>query len=269
MLLWFASALAPLWAHEEQLPNELEGVGVKENLGGRVPLDLEFRDESGQKVKLADYFQRQRPVLLSLNYYRCPMLCHVQLDGVVDALRQLNLTAGKEFEFITASINPLETPSEARLKKQEYLQKYGKAEAAAGWHFLTGSKENIEALTKAVGFQYRLDPATGEYAHPAMAAVLTPQGRISRYLYGVEYRPQTMRLSLVEASGGKIGSPLDQVILYCFHYDASRGRYAPVAINIMRLGGLLTVTVLAAMLGTWWARERRAKSTKRDVPVGQ
>ena len=241
------------------VPEELDTVGITEHVDEKIPLDLEFVDEDGREIKLGDYFDGERPVLLTLNYYGCPMLCGLQLNGMVAGLSDMDWTIGDEFEVVTVSINPLETPSLAKAKKQNYLREYGRPEAANGWHFLTGKRLQIDALAEATGFGYEFVPETGEYSHAAAAFVLTPDGRLSRYLYGVVYEPKTVKYSLVEAADGRIGSPLDQIILFCFHYDAEAGAYTPVVMNIMRVGALLTAVVLGAVVGTFWLREHRAK----------
>ena len=249
----------------EPAPKELLDVGVTEHPDVALPLDLTFVDESGNTQALRRFFESGRPVLLTLNYYKCPMLCTLQLNGLAAALRKMDWTPGKEFEIVTVSINPRETPELARLKKQGYLQEYGQPAAAKGWHFLVSPREqNVQALAGTVGFRYHYDRDSDQYAHAAAAMVCTPDGRVSRYLYGVEFDPQTIRLSLVEAGQGKVGSPLDQVLLFCFHYDASKGRYAPAAMNIMRVGGILTAVAVAVTLIRLKRRERR-----RAKPVSE
>ena len=255
-----ATALATAQAQRtEPLPEELEGVGITEHPNEPVPLDLEFLDEQGQTVKLGDFFDGRRPMVLTLNYYRCPMLCGLQLNGLIDALEQMSWTPGDEFDIVTISFDPLETPKLARLKKQSYIKAYGRPAAARGWHFLTGKPPSIEAITKAIGFQYKWVEERQQYAHVAAIYVCTPEGRLSRYLYGVIYDPRTLRLSLVEAAEGKIGSPLDQILLYCFHYDADARRYAPAAMNIMRAGGGLTAVLLGGTLVAFWVRDARKR----------
>ena len=241
------------------VPDDLDDVGIEERLEAQVPLDLRFTDEAGQPVVLADYFGTDKPVVLTMIYYRCPMLCTLVLDGLVDAMREIDWVPGREFEVVTVSIDPREKPKLAVQKKQGYLASFGKPEAGAGWHFLTGDADSIEALTDAVGFRYQYVEQTDEYAHAAALIVLTPDGVVSRYLYGVRHDPRTVRLSLVEASEGRIGSATDKILLYCYRYDAQEGRYAPVAMRIMQLGGMLVAVVLGAMLLTFWLREARQK----------
>ncbi|MCG3195843.1 MAG: SCO family protein [Candidatus Omnitrophica bacterium] len=246
----------PSWAERmEPLPAQLEGVTITEHLNAKIPLELEFKDENGKTIRLGDYFKPGRPVLLTLNYYGCPMLCGLQLNGLLDAMRELDWLPGKEFEVVTVSFDPGETPILAKNKKQNYIREYGRPEAAPGWHFLTGREKEIRALTEAVGFGYRYDEENDEYQHAAALFILTPQGVLSRYLYGVMYEPGTLRLSLVEAGQGKIGSAMDQIILFCFHYDAAEGRYAFAALNVMRVTALLTALILAAVMLKFWRRE--------------
>ena len=237
----------------------LDKVGIEEHLDATLPLDLEFLDEAGRTVRLRDYFDGVRPVILTLNYYRCPMLCGLQLNGVVAGMEELDWTPGVEFEMVTVSIDPLETPELAQAKKENYLKRYQRPAAARGWHFLTGRQVNIERLAETVGFGYTYDVVSGQYAHAAAIFVITPDGRVARYLYGIEYPPKSLKLALMEASQGEIGSPLDQLIMYCFHYDPASRRYAPVAMNIMRVGGGATALVLGATLGVWWLRESRRR----------
>ncbi len=237
----------------------LDKVGVEEHLDARLPLELEFIDEDGRTVRLGDYFDGARPVILTLNYYRCPMLCGLQLNGVVAGLEEMDWTPGVEFEMVTVSIDPLETPELAQAKKENYLKRYQRPAAARGWHFLTGRQDNIERLAETVGFGYTYDVASGQYAHAAAIFVVTPDGRVARYLYGIEYPPKSLKLALMEASEGKIGSAFDQLIMYCYHYDPASRRYAPVAMNIMRIGGGATALLLGLTLGTWWLRESRRR----------
>ncbi|HEX6851915.1 MAG TPA: SCO family protein [Candidatus Polarisedimenticolaceae bacterium] len=244
----------------EPLPKELEGVGVDEKLDAQVPLDLEFTDDLGRKVTLRDFVRGDKPVVLTLNYYRCPMLCTLVLNGYIEGLKALDWYPGGEFTSVTVSIDPRELPTLARAKKQNYLEEYGKPLADRGWPFLVGSAESVKRLTDAVGFRYTYDAQADQYAHAAVILVLTPEGRVSKYLYGVKFEPATLRLALVEASEGRIGSALDQLILYCYHYDPSTGTYAPAALKIMRFGAILTTLVLAVVLGSFWAREFRRRS---------
>ena len=230
-----------------QRPPKLENVGVEQRLDFLVPGNLAFRDETGKTVRLDDYFG-QKPLILNLVYYRCPMLCGEVLAGLTSSMGMVTFDLGREYEVVTVSFDPTETPETAAAKKEEYLRRYGRDGAAAGWHFLTGSAESINALTKAVGFQYQYDPKINQYAHATAIMVLTPQGRISRYFYGVDFPPKDLRLGLVEASHGKIGGPVDQVLLYCYHYDPATGKYGAIIANILQLGAGLTIVIMGIML---------------------
>lgn len=263
LVLLVATAVPAAAQRKEPLPKELEGIGISEHPGARLPLDLEFTDEDGKPVRLAQYFSGTRPVILTMGYYRCPMLCTLVLNSLVDGIRDLAWTPGREFEIVTVSIDPLETPTLARLKKQNYLEEYARPAAAQGWHFLTGREENIKKLADAVGFGYRYVEERQQYAHPAAIFVVTPDGRMARYLYGVVYQPKTVRLALTEAGQGKIGTTADQLLLYCFHYDAHEGRYVLASTNIMRFGGATTALVVGAWLVTSWRRGGRKKAHPR------
>ena len=241
----------------EPLPDELEGVGIEERPDAALPLDAVLVDEQGREVRLGQYFDGERPVVLNLGYYSCPMLCGLVMNGLLDALKELSWTPGDEFRVVTLSIDPGETATLARLKKISALQELARPDAAPGWHFLTGRQTQIQAVTDAAGFQFRWNEQRQEYAHAAALIVCTPDGRVSRYLYGIQFDPQTVRLSLVEAADGRVGSSLDRLLLYCFHYDAEAGRYGPEARNLMKAGGLVTVLLLGGVLTRFWRRERR------------
>ncbi len=242
------------------LPHQLEGVGITEKLGARVDMGLVFTNEAGEKVTLGDYFRRGKPVMLSLAYYSCPNLCNYHLNGVKDALREMNWTLGKEFEYVVVSIDPAETPKLAAEKKANYLKAYGRVGAENGWHFLVGEEASVRALADQVGFQYRWDEESRQWAHSAAAIILTPSGDISRYLFGIHFEPQTMRLSLVEAGQGNVGSLVDKLILYCFHYDPKASKYTLYAMNVMRGGAALVVLVLLAFMTPFWLRQRRSNA---------
>jgi protein SCO1/2 len=246
----------PPGTSSELVPDILEKVGIDQKLDALVPLDAVFRDEQGRQVKLSNYFGK-RPVVLSLVYYECPMLCTQVLNGAVAAFKVLNFTIGDEYEVVTLSFNPKETPAMASAKKQTYLAKYGRPEGVKGWHFLTGEQPAIDAVANAVGFRYTFDTASQQYVHASALIVLTPQGRVSKYFYGIDYPPKDIRLGLIEASDGKIGSPVDQVLLYCFHYDPHAGKYSMVVLNVLRLGGALTVALIGGFIVTMWGLDRR------------
>lgn len=245
--------------HKDALPARLRGVDVEEHLDHALPLGLEFTDTAGRKVSLAEYVRGDRPVIFSLNYADCPMLCSLQLSGLVSVLGKLDRKLGSEFEVVTLSLNPAETSERARETEARYRGDLGALPGVEGWHFLTGSKGSIDALADALGIRYAYNEKRKEYLHPAVLVIATPRGHISRYLYGIEYKAKTLSLSLVEAAEGKVGSSVDRLILYCFHYDESEGRYAPVAMNIMRVGGALTVLCLGAFLGAYWLQVLRRR----------
>ncbi len=241
------------------LPRALEGVDIVEHLGGRIPLDGSFFDEDSQTVRLGDYFHAGRPVVLTLNYYECPMLCTLILNGLVATMQKMDWTPGKQYEIVTVSFNPAEGPTLASAKKESYIESYGHDDAAKSWHFLTGRQESIHALTEAVGFHYRWDEEHKQFLHQAAIFVVTPDGRLSRYLYGVNFDPSTLKMSLLEAAGGKIGSPLNQIIMYCYQYDPKSGGYSLVALRVMQIGAGLFGLALAGFLSALWIRGRRAQ----------
>ena len=228
-------------------PPRLENVGIEQHLDAQIPSDLGFVDDAGRTVKLGDYFGK-KPLILNLVYYNCTMLCGEALAGLTGAMKMMKFDVGKEFDVVTVSFNPQETPDLAAAKKKNYVERYGRAGAASGWHFLTGPAESINALTKAVGFQYQYDPKTSQYAHATAIMVLTPQGRISRYFYGVDFPPKDLRMGLVEASEGQIGNAVDQVLLYCYHYDPATGKYGAIVTNILRLGAGVTIVCLGGLI---------------------
>jgi protein SCO1/2 len=238
-------------------PGVLQEIGFDQRLGEQVPLDLAFTDEGGRTLRLSDYFGR-KPVVLSLVYYECPMLCTISLNGLAAALEVLSFVPGQEFEVVTVSFDPTEPPVLAAAKKKAYLARYKRPGAHAGWHFLTGPQESVDALTRAVGFRYVWDEATKQFAHPAGLVVLTPEGRISHYLFGVEYSPKDLRLALVDAAGGRIGSPVDQLLLYCYQYDPQTGRYSAAILNLVRVAGALTILALGGFILTA-GRKRRPR----------
>lgn len=232
------------------LPKALNDVGIDQKLNEQLPLDLEFRNESGETVKLESYFGN-KPVVLSLVFYECPMLCNQVLNGMVGAFRVMSFRPGKEFEVITVSFDSRETPTLAAAKKSTYvayLPEEKRADAASGWHFLTGDETNIKRLINAIGFRYHFDEETNQFAHASAIYVATPQGKLARYFYGIEYAPRDLRLGMIEASENKIGSPVDQLLLYCYHYDPATGKYGAVVMNMIRLGGVATVVAMLTLL---------------------
>jgi protein SCO1/2 len=261
--LALVTRIGPAWGHhteEHQPPDVLREVGWDQRLGEPVPLDLTFRDEAGNTVRFGDYLG-QKPLILTLNYYECPMLCPLVLDGLLRALRALPFTIGDQFNVVTVSIDPGEAPALAAAKKAHYGRGYGRDGAAAGWHFLTGEETSIRQLTQAVGFRYAYDAAKDQYAHAAGIVVLTPQGRVARYFYGIEFSPRDVRLALIEAAAGTIGSPIDQFLLYCYQYDAATGGYTLAVRRVLRLAGLGTVLGLGGFMLVMFRRERSPRSS--------
>ncbi len=240
-------------------PPGLEHVGIDQLLGEQVPLDLQFRDETGKTVKLADYFKSGKPVIVNLVYYQCPMLCGEVLQGMSAAVKVLKFTPGKEYEVVTVSIDPREGPDLAVAKKQSVMERLGRPGAEKGWHFLVGDQPNIDALAKSIGWHYQYDPKINQFAHAAGIVLVTPEGKIAQYYYGVEYSARDLRLGIIEASQNKVGSLADQVLLYCYHYDPRTGKYGAVVTNIVRLGGLVTVFLLGGFLIVMYRHEPRAK----------
>ena len=240
-------------------PDDLKNVGIDQRLDQQLPLDLPFTDETGKTVRLGDYFKSGRPVVLNLVYYTCPMLCGEELAGLSSALGVLKFTPGNEYEVVTVSINPDETPEIASEKKKIYIdrmnERMDKKTDGAGWHFLTGQQGEIQQLADAVGFHYKRDARTGQFIHSAAIMIATPQGRLAQYYYGVEFSPKDLRLGMIEASRNKIGNLVDQVTLYCYHYDPKTGRYGAVVTNILRLAGAATVLLLGGFLIVMYRRE--------------
>src|SRR5271154_538679 len=227
-------------------PPGLENVGIHQNLNQQIPPDLMFTDDMGRQVKLGDYFG-QKPLILNFVYYGCPMLCGEELDGLESTLRVLKFDIGKEFEVITISFDPKNTPAIAAKKKAQMLQRYKRPGAEQGWHFLVGQPEAIAAVTKAAGFEYQYDEKTGEFAHSTAIMVLTPQGKIAQYYYGIEYPPKDLRLALVEASQNRIGNVVDEVLLYCYHYDPTQGKYSATILRVLQLMAVATMAGLGAL----------------------
>ena len=241
------------------MPRPLREIGFDQNLDQYVPLDVPFRDESGRTVRLADYFG-SRPVVLVFAYYDCPMLCTQVINGLSTALNILSLTPGKDFEIVTVSFNPRDTPATASAKKAVYLERYTRDGAAQAWHFLSGDQPSIDRLTKAAGFRYVWDAETKQFAHPTGVIVLTPDGRLSRYLFGIEYGPRDLRYALVEASAGGVGNAVDTLLLYCYHYDPMTGRYGFVVMRAVRIAGAATVLALVSFIIVMVRKEKRAAS---------
>jgi protein SCO1/2 len=226
-------------------PPQLREVTFKQRLGEQLPLDARFTDESGDRVTLGDYFKSGRPVVLAFVYYRCPMLCTQVMNGISSALTAMPFTPGTDFDVVLVSFDPRDTPADAAEKKRTHLQYWSKEATAAGWHFLTGDEATIRRVTSAAGFTYRWDDRLQQFAHVSGVLVATPGGRLSRYFYGIEYSAKELRLALVDSGEGRVGSVIDELLLYCFHYDPEAGRYGAVVMNLIRLGGVVTLAVMA------------------------
>jgi protein SCO1/2 len=249
------------------MPAQLQNVGFDPQLNAQIPLDLPFVDENGSNVQLRDYF-KQKPVVLAFVYYGCPMLCNQVEQGVVGSLRMLSFTPGRDYEVVFISFDPRESPDMAAQKKKSALDHFRRPETASGWHFLTGTKESIDAATKAANFRYSFDTKTNLFAHASGIMLLTPDGRISRYFYGVEYPGRDMRLGLVDASAGKIGTPIDHVLLFCYQYDPSSATYSASILKIIRLAGILTVLCIVGGILIFRRRDAVQAGIKRAEPAG-
>ncbi len=249
---------ASLGAAPAGLPPVLQNVGIDQKLGQRIPADLVFTDETGASVRLGDYFRR-RPVVLTLVYYQCPMLCTMVLNDLLRTLRIVeDMDAGRDFDIVTISFDPREQPALAAKKKQEYLRQYSRPTAGAGWHFLTGDETSIEKLTSAVGFRYEWDEKFQQYAHPSGIMILTPDGMVSRYFLGLDYPPKDFRQALVQASGGGVGPASSQIVLFCFHYDPYTGKYTIIVRRALQLLAGLLLVVMALLYWRIWSRPRRS-----------
>jgi protein SCO1 len=249
-------------SHAEDVPPELQGVGISEHLGSAVTINsLKFKDEKGEDVALQKYFAKGKPVLLTLVYYECPSLCNYLLNGLVESLKRLDWSAGDQFEMVTVSINPREDHQLASHKKASYIKSYGRPSAEQGWHFLTGSEDQIKSLASQVGFGYRYDSKEKQYAHSAAIFILTPEGKVSRYLYGIDYRERDMRLALLEASNGKIGTIVDRFLMFCYRYDPQTRKYSVYLTKIVQTGGAGTVLIFGGYLAVFWRRQRRPENS--------
>ena len=243
-------------------PTPLSNVDIKQKLNSRLPLEATFKDEAGHDVQLGQYFDGKRPVVLTLVYYECPMLCTQVLNGLVRAARVLPLEAGKDYDVVVISFDARETPKQAADKKAVYLKSYGRPETAPAWHFLTGSLASIKSVTEAVGFSYQWDVHTAMYAHASAIYVATPEGRLSKYFMGIEYSPKDLRLGLVDASAGKIGTMVDQVLLFCYHFDPESAKYTPFALGLLRVAGGATLLTMGGFVVIMLRRESRQKGNR-------
>lgn len=244
------------------LPKALQEVGIEQKLNAQLPLDVEFKNEDGQAVKLGQYFGKNRPVILALVYYECPMLCSEVLNGLTGSLKGISLSAGKDFDVLAVSFDAREheKPDLAKNKKAAYVRRYERAGSADGWHFLTGSQQSIDALTEAVGFGYKWDERTNQFAHAGGIMVVTADGKLAKYFYGIDYAPLDLKLGLQETAQNKIGTPVDQLMLYCFHYDPATGTYGFAILRLMRVAAVVTILAISAMLFIFWRRNKRIKA---------
>lgn len=246
----------------DRLPPQLGYVGIEQRLGQQVPLQLQFHDEMNNPVELGDYFKKGKPVILSLVYFNCSMLCSQVLAEISHTLRRLKFNAGKQFEVVTVSFDPRETPQMAAAAKAKYIPLYGRPGAADGWHFLTGDQSSITTLTNAVGFHYRWDAQTKQFAHATGIMLLTPEGRVAQYYYGARYFPSDLRLGLIQASHNRIGTLADQIVLYCYHYDPRTGRYGAIVFRVIQVSGGFTLLILGSLLAfLFWTDPKRRRKT--------
>ena len=244
------------------MPDALKTVGIEQKLGEQLPLDAELKDENGRLVKLGEYFGKGRPVILALVYYECPMLCNEVLNGLTGSLKGISFEAGKDFDVVAISFDARENekPDLARNKKASYLGRYGRPGSENGWHFLTGKQESIDQVTKAAGFNYEWDEKSNQFPHAGGIMIVTPQGKMSRYLYGIDYAPKDIKFGIMESAENKIGNPADQLLLYCFHYDPATGKYGFAILRAISVGAVATMLGLGAMIFVFWR-----KSKKRDA----
>ncbi len=244
------------------LPSQLQKVGIDQKLGSQLPLDAEFKDENGNIVKLDSYFNQKKPIVLALVYYECPMLCNEVLNGLTGSLKGISFDAGKEFDVIAISFDARENDKAglAKNKKESYLRRYGRAGAENGWHFLTGTQGEIDKVTHAVGFNYGFDEQTNQFAHAGGIMIATPEGKLSRYLYGIDYSPKDIKFSLMDSAENKIGTPTEQLFLYCFHYDPASGKYGLAILRVLRLMAVATITGIIAMMLVFWRRNKKKET---------
>ena len=265
ILSFWLGLLSPARAHDASRPIPLRDVEFDQKLDSQIPLDLSFTNERGVPVQLRDYLHG-KPIILNFVYYKCRDLCPLLLDGMVRALRALSFDIGDEFDVLTVSFDPHDNAALASAKKTDFVSSYGRPGAERGWHFLTGEEAAIRQLAEAVGFHYSFDAQTGEFAHATGIVLLTPRGKTSRYFYGIEFSPRDLRLGLVEAAEGKIGTPIDQLLLFCYHYDPVTGKYGPFVTNLVRVAGLITVVGLAAFI-LWMLRRERTNAGAAGRPA--
>ncbi len=241
------------------LPSQLKEVGIEQKLNSQLPLDADFKDENGNAVKLGDYFSKGKPVVLALVYYECPMLCNEVLNGLTGSLKGISFDAGKDFEVVAISFDARENEKTdlTKNKKASYMARYGRPGTEQGWHFLTGQQSEIDKVTQTVGFNYKFDPATNQFAHAGGIMVVTPEGKLSRYLYGIDYSPKDLKFSLMDSAQNKIGNPVEQLYLYCFHYDPSSGKYGLAILSVLRLLSVATLLGIGALLLVFWRYNKK------------
>ncbi len=249
----------PAQSEPNGLPAALQTVGIDQKLGDQLPLDTEFKDEYGNTVKLGEYFSKGRPVILALVYYECPMLCNQVLNGLSGSLKGISFDAGKDFDVLAISFDARENdkPDLAKNKKASYVERYGRPNSEKGWHFLTGTQDSIDKVTKAAGFNYKWDERSNQFAHAGGIMIVTPEGKMSRYLYGIDYAPKDVKFGIMESAADRVGDPTDKLLLYCYHYDPATGKYGLAIINVIRLGGVLTLLGMGAMAFVFWRRNKK------------
>jgi protein SCO1 len=245
------------------LPSALQNIGIEQKLGEQLPLDTVFKDENGRAVKLGEYFSKERPVVLALVYYECPMLCNEVLNGLTGSLKGISFDAGKEFDVVAISFDARENekPELTKNKKAAYVERYGRPGSENGWHFLTGEQASIDAVTKAAGFNYQWDEKSNQFAHAGGIMIVTPDGKMSRYFYGIDYSPKDVKFGIMESAESKVGNPAEKLLLYCFHYDPASGKYGLAVLNVIRLGGIATLMGLGAMFFVLWRKNKKVKNT--------
>ncbi len=248
------------------LPPALKAVGIEQKLGATLPLDTELKDEDGKLVKLSDYFTSGRPVIVTFVYFDCPMLCNQVLNGLTGSLKGMSFDAGKEFDVVAISFDAREfdNPTLAKNKKASYMERYGRAGTEGGWHFLTGTQTSIDAVTSAAGFSYKWDEKSNQFAHAAAVMIASPEGKLTRYFYGIDYSPKDIKFGVMESAENKVGNAAEKLLLYCYHYDPSTGKYGLAILNVIRLGGIATLIGLGAMCFVFWRRNK-----KKTVDSGQ
>lgn len=249
----------PASSEPNGMPEALKTVGIEQKLGAQLPLETELKDEDGKIVKLGDYFASGRPVIVAFVYYECPMLCNQVLNGLTGSLKGMTFEAGKDFDVVAISFDAREFDKAdlAKNKKASYMERYGRPGSEKGWHFLTGSKESIAAVTSAAGFSFKWDEKSDQFAHAAGVMVATPKGQLSRYFYGIDYSPKDLKFGIMDSAENKVGNAAEQLMLYCFHYDPATGKYGLAILRVMRLGGVLTLILMGAMGFVFWRRNKK------------